>query len=198
MHRALYHRTTRENAELILRDKGFCTCGIHEHHRGAHGTFPGVWLSNLPLVAVPHYIAPERWALDDCGTTQIEMVIDATGAFMDQHEWKGEQKFREWLIPAPELNARITSLRKIARREAAEMWGTRVLKLLEHQRLRQDDEERASVFRSQRETLEGLVEIVRLVKLKQLVRLKTVEERIPVPVATARRKTVLAQATPNG
>ena len=146
MHRVLYHRTTRENAELIFRDK-FCTCGIQDHHRGAHGASPGVWLSNIPLLPFKRFYPPEKWTLDgQHGTAQLEVTVDATGAFMDEHEWKGEPLFREWLIEASELNARIIGIRILTIKEMAQVCEQPVLPMLEHQELVSDADTLASVF----------------------------------------------------
>ena len=41
------------------------------------------------------------------GGAVVKGGIDATGGFMEAHEWKGEPLYREWLIPADELNARV-------------------------------------------------------------------------------------------
>jgi hypothetical protein len=159
MRRVLYHRTTAENAEIILRDK-FCVCGNHEHHRGAHGVFPGVWLSSIPLLVHPRFIAPDRVRLPEYGTAMLEVVIDATGAFMEDREWKKDPLYGEWLIEASELNARILSIRKLTVHEAAEAAGTRAYSLLEFLKLREDDFARADLENAN--PLKALAQIMRL------------------------------------
>ena len=63
---------------------------------------------------------------------------------MEEREWKREPLYREWLIEASELNARILCIRKLTRREAAEASGMPVYSMLEYQRLLADDFVRAS------------------------------------------------------
>jgi len=159
MRRELFHRTTAENGEAVLQRRGFCTCGNDEHHRGAHGVFPGVRLSKVPLLVYPRFIAPERRVLEDYGTALLEVVIDATGAFMEAREWKKDPLYREWLIEAPELNARITSIRKLTLREAAEAAGEPIYSMLEYQRLLADDFALASI---ESNPLKSLAEVMRL------------------------------------
>ena len=52
---------------------------------------------------------------------------------------EGEPLYREWLIPADELNARILTIRKVTQREAVEVSGLPVYSMLEYQRLYADE-----------------------------------------------------------
>jgi hypothetical protein len=95
------------------------------------------------------------------------------------------------------LNARIIGIRILTIKEIAAICGEPVVPMLERQELLSDAFTLASVIKSQRETFEELVEIVRLAKSKQLMRLKPVDwatqERVAVPLPAARRKMVLAR-----
>lgn len=160
MRRVFYHSTTVENAADLLRANGFCTCGVEDHHRGAHGSSPGVWLSNIPLLPFQAYISPERWTLDgQHGTAQLEVTIDATGAFMEAHEWKGEPLYREWLVAASEVNERLVALRILTLDEMAAASGQRVVPLLEYLRALNDEAARSNIVRSRHGMLKGLAKM---------------------------------------
>jgi hypothetical protein len=193
MDRVFYHRTSAENAELILRDK-FCACtenpcvrGLKmplgltgfmrsaekqlqqreaawnnlEHHRNPHSVWSGVWISNVPLAPFRRRTAQDGLGLDgEHGSALLEVVIDATAAFLEAHEWKIDPLDREWLIPAKELNARILSIRKVTLREAAEASRVPVYSMLEYQRLREDDFARADLENAN--PLKALAQIMRL------------------------------------
>jgi hypothetical protein len=91
----LYHRTTRKNADAILK------CGFKD----GSGTYltdrrwSGVWLSNIPL---------------DCnegavGEILLEIRLDLPESAIADYEWIEEGKsYREWLIPAALLNSHVS------------------------------------------------------------------------------------------
>jgi hypothetical protein len=82
--RIFYHRTTKENAALIVRD-GFRldTRFLCRQPDGtmALGKVYGVWLSDRPLY----------WRGRD-DSALLEVTIYASDGFMDQYEWKGEPR----------------------------------------------------------------------------------------------------------
>ena len=91
----LYHRTTREAANIILTD-GF---------RDATGTymtfheFSGVWLSNMPLDA-------NEGAKGD---VLLQVRLPLPESAIAQYEWIEEFKpYREWLVPAAVINPIMT------------------------------------------------------------------------------------------
>jgi hypothetical protein len=100
--RIFYHRTTKENAALIVRD-GFRldTRFLCRQPDGtmALGKVYGVWLSDRPLY----------WRGRD-DSALLEVTIYASDGFMDQYEWKGEPDYREFCVPPADLKARIISI----------------------------------------------------------------------------------------
>ena len=126
----LYHRTTMDRAEAILRD-GFRD-GSANH---SAGDVPhGVRLSNRPLACVD---------ISYLGDALLRVTLNRSKEALDQYEWKSEsirmpgqdwvpdeegKGYREWLIPALVINAysKIELLDDAA--EAAifdEMWARR-------------------------------------------------------------------------
>jgi hypothetical protein len=90
----LYHRTDREAAETILR-QGFRD-GIGQYM--SNTTHSGVWLSNVPL-------DENEGAFGDI---LLEVSTDMPESEIAQYEWIEEGKgFREFLIPAAEINSRM-------------------------------------------------------------------------------------------
>jgi hypothetical protein len=95
--RTLYHRTSRERAEQIIKD-GFrdgigyyLTAELHK----------GVWFSDRPLDSNEGADGDALLVID------VEMTDDELWDF----EWIEEGKpYREWLIPAEVINPRIRSL----------------------------------------------------------------------------------------
>ena len=91
-----YHRTATENAAVIIESgfrDGTGTYGTNREHRG-------VWISDRPLDAND---GAE-------GDTVITMEVELTAEELDFFEWVQEGSgYREWLIPAETLNARMRS-----------------------------------------------------------------------------------------
>jgi hypothetical protein len=129
----LYHRTTTERAEAILRD-GFRDGSANY----SAGDIPnGVWLSNRPLDCVD---------ISYLGDALLRVTLNRSEEALDQYEWKSEsirmpgegwgpdeegKGYREWLIPAQVINAnsKIELLDDAA--EAAifdEMWAKKAAK----------------------------------------------------------------------
>ena len=91
----LYHRTTAASAESILRD-GFKDGTGHYLTGQLHSI---VWLSNEPL------------DINEGATGEVllEVALDMREDDLAFYEWPEEGKpYREWLIPAPIVNARAT------------------------------------------------------------------------------------------
>jgi hypothetical protein len=90
----LYHRTDQEAAETILRN-GFRD-GIEKYMTNT--THSGVWLSNIPL-------DENEGAFGDI---LLEVSTDMTESEIAEYEWIEEGKgYREFLIPAIEINSRM-------------------------------------------------------------------------------------------
>lgn len=87
----LYHRTSRANAEAILRE-GFRDNTDYYLTRRLH---TGVWFSNLPL--------DENEGA--CGDTLMCVSLDLSESKLARYEWVEDGKGnREWLIPARVVN----------------------------------------------------------------------------------------------
>ncbi len=94
----VYHTTAARNAFRIL-DGGF------KDGTGTYmtrNTYRGVWVSNIVLDA--------SYGATGNVTLQLEVAISA--AELKKYEWVEECKgYREWLIPAKELNPRVRRIR---------------------------------------------------------------------------------------
>jgi hypothetical protein len=85
----LFHRTTADGAEVILRD-GFRDGRGHYLTESEH---VGVWLSDRPLDA------------NDGAEGNAILVVEAPVGEVDPFEWVEEGKgYREFLIPAAVVN----------------------------------------------------------------------------------------------
>ena len=110
--RIFYHRTTAENAALIVRD-GFrldkkFLCRQVDGSMALAAVY-GVWLSDRPLYG--------RSRQD---TALLEVTIYASDGFLDQYEWKGEPDYREFCVPPADLNTRIISIHLMSLEEQRE------------------------------------------------------------------------------
>jgi hypothetical protein len=89
----LYHRTTTQRAEPILRD------GFREHGPYLIGgrLWSGIWLSDRPL--------DENEGAR--GDALLQISLNCTEADIADYEWVQDISFgyREWLIPAAFINA---------------------------------------------------------------------------------------------
>ena len=82
----VYHVTTEENAEAIIRD-GF----TQREHKG-------VWVSDVRLTDAP-------------GNTTLEVTLSVEEKALAAFEWIEEGKgYREWLVPARLLNPWIAAI----------------------------------------------------------------------------------------
>jgi hypothetical protein len=95
----LYHRTSRESADEIMKD-GFRDSVGHYLTEELH---TGVWFSDRPL---------------DCndgaeGDALLVLDVAMTHAELSDYEWVEEDTLahREWLIPAEVINPQIRSLK---------------------------------------------------------------------------------------
>jgi hypothetical protein len=103
----LYHRTTTDRAEAILRE-GFRD-GSANHSAGDVPN--GVWLSNRPRDCVD---------IAYLGDALLRVTLNQSEGALDQYEWKSEsirmpgedwvpdeegKGYREWLIPSQVINA---------------------------------------------------------------------------------------------
>lgn len=89
----LYHRTTPENAQSILRDGFLDRTGTYltmEEHTG-------VWLSNVALDCAD---------MGHLGEALLRVALDLSEEALGEYEWiEDEKTYREWLIPAQIINA---------------------------------------------------------------------------------------------
>jgi hypothetical protein len=92
----LYHRTTRANADLILRE-GF----RNEEERYTSDFYDGgVWFSDVPR--------------DACDSDPDEAVVsvDFPAKSISTFEWSDDETaYREWLIPAGLVNSKMKRAR---------------------------------------------------------------------------------------
>jgi hypothetical protein len=95
----LYHRTTMVNAALILRE-GFVDRS--DRYTSDFGV-QGVWFSDQPKV-------PDEC---DAGEAVVLVDFDARTRFLSSFEWTEDETddYKEWLIPAELVNARMTRKR---------------------------------------------------------------------------------------
>jgi hypothetical protein len=94
----LYHRTTRANADLILRE-GFRN--EKERYTSDFGD-GGVWFSDVPKEAC------------ECDPDEavVSVDLDFSSKYLSTFEWgDDETAYREWLIPAALVNSKVTRTR---------------------------------------------------------------------------------------
>ncbi len=98
----LYHRTTRANADIILR-QGFLD---HVDRHTSDFGIEGVWFSDQPENAA------------DDAVVSIDFALSAKE--LSAFEWmEGERSYREWLIPTKVVNAKRRKM-QICREAVAE------------------------------------------------------------------------------
>jgi hypothetical protein len=91
----LYHRTTRANADLILRE-GFRN--ERERYTSDFGE-DGVWFSDVPRDA------------SECDPDEVVVAMDIgfSARSLSAFEWsEDETEYSEWLIPAALVNSKMT------------------------------------------------------------------------------------------
>jgi hypothetical protein len=94
----LYHRTTRANADLILRE-GFRN---EEERYTSDFSDEGVWFSDVPRDAV------------ECDPDEVVVAIDVGFSARSLSTFEcseDETAYREWLIPAALVNSKMTRTR---------------------------------------------------------------------------------------
>jgi hypothetical protein len=94
----LYHRTTRANAELILRD-GFRD--VKKRYTADFGD-RGVWFSDAAKDA------------SECDPDEVVVAVDLgfSARSLSTFEWgEDETAYREWLIPTALVNSKMTRTR---------------------------------------------------------------------------------------
>jgi hypothetical protein len=94
----LYHRTTRENADLILRE------GFQDEKERYTSDFDdeGVWFSDVPKDAI------------ECDSDEVVVAIDVGFSARSLSTFECtevETAYREWLIPAALVNSKMTRTR---------------------------------------------------------------------------------------
>jgi hypothetical protein len=95
----LYHRTTRANADLILRE------GFRNEKERYTSDFSdeGVWFSDVPKGACE---------CDHPDEAVISVDRDFPAKALSPFEWsEDETAYREWLIPASLVNSKMTRTR---------------------------------------------------------------------------------------
>jgi len=104
----LYHRTDPQSAENILRDGFRDGTGTYL----TMNTYSGVWLSNVPLDENEGAV----------GDILLEVDIDMPKSEIGQYEWIEEGKpYREFLVPAAEINSRMKA-RIVEDRREQPLW----------------------------------------------------------------------------
>ena len=94
----LYHRTTRENADLILRE-GFRN--ERERYTSDFGE-EGVWFSDVPKEA------------GECDPDEavVSVDLDFPAKSISTFEWiEDERSYKEWLIPTALVNSKLKRTR---------------------------------------------------------------------------------------